>query len=161
MELQVKSLPVTLKPRPLKMFFLLLGSGMFVAIGVWLIPREPLISWATIIFFGLCSVVAVIGLHPKSSFLTLTAEGFLFASLFRRHFVKWSHVQSFSPTRIGGNNMVGWNYVPEFRPLSKLRRANVAIAGVEAALPDTYGMSVDTLCALLSELRNQYEHRAL
>ena len=138
------------------MILLLLGSVLFVVAGIWLFPREPYISVASIVFFGLCSVVAAIGLHPKSSFLTLTTEGFLFASLFRKHFVSWSSVKSFTPVDIGMHKMVGWNYVPEFQASIKLRRVNTAISGAEAALPDTYGMSVQELCTLLSNLHTQY-----
>jgi hypothetical protein len=157
----VQSLPVTFRTRPLKMIFLVLGSGLFVMAGIWLFPREPFIGGITIIFFGLCAVVGVIGLHPKSSFLTLTTEGFLFASLFRRHFVPWSSVQSFVTIQIGLNKMVGWQYMPEFQVSIKIRQVNTAISGAEAALPDTYGMSAEELCTLLSQLHRQYGQRAL
>ena len=140
------------------MITLLAGSLAFVACGVWLLPNEPFIAATTILFFGLCALVAAIGLHPKSSFLTLTTHGFIFASLFRKHFVPWSDVQSFTPTRIGGNKMVGWNYMPSFSASMKLRRANIAISGVEAAFPDTYGMSAEDLSALLNKLHKAYSN---
>jgi len=87
------NLPVTYRTRPAKMALLAVGSGVFVSIGLWLLPREPSFALACIIFFGLCAAVGVVGLLPNSSYLRLTEQGFLFASLFRKHFVDWSDVQ--------------------------------------------------------------------
>ena len=140
---------------------LLAGSLVFVAGGIWMIPREPLIGWMSVVFFGLGAIVFSVNLHPKSSFLTLASEGFTVASLFRQHFVPWSHVREFVPARVGPNKMVGWNYTPEYQAQANLRRINQATSGVEGALPDTYGMSVDALCALLNEIRVSHAKSAL
>jgi hypothetical protein len=149
-------LPVTYRTRPVKMAFLTLGSGIFVSMGLWLLQRQPYVALPCVIFFGLCALVGLVGLLPNSSYLTLTDEGFLFASLFRRHFVSWSDVQSFVPVKIQFNRMVGWNYSPAFRESQRLRGINTAIAGVEAALPDTYGMSAERLAELMNQLRDLY-----
>jgi hypothetical protein len=148
------NLPVTYRTRPMKMAFLALGSGIFVAIGLWLLPRQPFIFLPCIFFFGLCALVGLVSLLPNSSYLTLTEQGFLFASLFRKHFVAWSSVQSFVPVKIRFNSMVGWNYSSEFQESRRLRKVNTAIAGAEAALPDTYGMSVEKLADLMNQLRD-------
>src|ERR1700732_2235463 len=121
------NLPVTYRTRPLKMAFLALGSGIFIAIGLWLLPREPFIALPCIIFFGLCASVGLVGLLPNSSYLTLTEQGFLFASLFRKHYVSWSNVQSFVPVKIQFNSLVGWNYSPAFGESQRLRGINTAI----------------------------------
>jgi hypothetical protein len=148
------NLPVTYRTRPLKMALLALGSGVFVSLGLWLLPREPVIALGCVIFFGLCASVGLVGLLPNSSYLTLTEQGFLFASLFRKDFVAWSSVQSFVPVRIQFNSMVGWNYSSEFRGSTRLRRASTAVAGVEAALPDTYGMPAEQLADWMNQLRD-------
>jgi hypothetical protein len=155
------NLPVTYRTRPLKMAFLALGSGIFIAGGLWLLPREPFIALPCIIFFGLCASVGLVGLLPNSSYLTLTEQGFLFASLFRKHFVAWSSVQSFVPVKIQFNSMVGWNYSSEFQESRRLRRVNTALAGVEAALPDTYGMSAEKLADLMNQLRDIHTRTVL
>lgn len=152
----VQSLPVTYRTRPLKMAFLTLGAGAFVAGGWWLLPREPFVAYASIVFFGLCALVGLVSLLPNSSYLTLTEQGFLFASLFRKHFVAWSSVQQFVPVRIQSHRMVGWTYSAGFQKSKRLRRVNTAIAGVEAALPDTYGMSVEQLAGLMNQLRDSH-----
>jgi hypothetical protein len=140
---------------------LLAGSLLFVVGGIWLIPGEPLIGWLCVVFFGLGVVVFSINLHPKSSFLTLAHEGFTYASLFRQHFVPWSNVQGFMSVRVGPNKMVGWNYTPAFLAHGTVRRVNRATSGAEAALPDTYGMTIDSLCALLNEIRASHAKPAL
>ncbi len=142
------------------MFVLLLGSALFVAGGIWLWPRKPVIGGLAVLVFGFAAIVLAVCLHPRSAFLTLTSEGFTFAALFRKNYVAWSTVQSFATVRIGLNRMVGWNYVPEFRESTSVRRANLAMTGIEAALPDTYGMTADELCALMNEVRERHENPA-
>jgi hypothetical protein len=148
------NLPVTYRTRPVKVVLLAFGSSVFVSIGLWLLPQQPFVALACIIFFGLCASVGLVGLLPNSSYLTLTEEGFLFASLFRKHFVSWSNVQSFAPVKIQLNCMVGWNYSPAFSESQCLRGINTAVAGVEAALPDTYGMPSEQLADLMNQLRD-------
>jgi|SRR3569832_2237369 len=138
------------------MILLTLGSGIFVASGIWLLPQEPYAALASIVFFGLCGSVGVVGLLPNGSYLTLTERGFLFASLFRKHFVSWSSVESFVPVKIQFNQMVGWTYSPEFSGSRYLRGINTALAGVEAALPDSYGVPAEQLATLMNQLRARY-----
>jgi hypothetical protein len=136
---------------------MLLGSLLFVAGGVWIAPREPLTGYSCIIFFGLCAVIGAINLHPKSSYLVLTHEGFTFSSLFRKTFVPWSKVQSILPVRVALTQMVGLNFTPEFWTSAKtVRKVNTALSGAEGALPDTYGMSATDLSALMNELWVRY-----
>ncbi len=153
-------LPVTYRTRPVKMVLLTFGCGIFILSGIWLLPQQPYLALADIVFFGFGALVGLVGLLPGSSYLTLTEEGFLFASLFRRHFVSWSNVQSFVPVKIRFNPMVGWSYSPTFSESQRLRGINSAIVGVEAALPDTYGMSAAQLANLMNQLRDIHANRA-
>jgi len=143
------------------MAIFLVGSAAFVAGGIWMWPREPLVGASSVVFFGLGMFVFALALHPKSSFLTLASDGFTFASLFRKKFVAWSSVQSFSTVRIGPTTLVAWNYTPEFREQVALRKANIAVSGIEAALPDTYGMKADKLCQLMNEMRERHGKPAI
>src|SRR5438067_943194 len=93
-------LPVTYRTRPMKMILIVVGSGIFVWSGFWLRTEQPFVAYAGIIFFGLCGLVGLVGLLPNSSYLTLTDRGFEFASLYRKHFVSWSDVDSFIATKI-------------------------------------------------------------
>jgi hypothetical protein len=152
----LQTLPITFQASRSKTIVLLLTCAAFVAAGFWLWPRQPIVGELSVAFFGLGMIVFAVNLHPRSSFLTLSREGFIFASIFRAHFVPWRNVQSFAIARIGVNKMVCWNYTPEFREHAKWRQVNVAMSGAEAGLPDTYGMKPEALCALLNDLRRRH-----
>ena len=154
-------LPVTYSASRKKMLMLLGVSLAFVAIGVWLYedPENRLMAGLCAGFFGLCALVALVSLHPRAAYLTLNEQGFEFCSLFRKHFVAWSAVQEFVPISMSGNAMVGFYYVPG-QNAPKMRHVSNFIAGVEAALPDTYGHSSVDLARLLNELRRKYGARA-
>jgi hypothetical protein len=122
-------------------------------------PAERLTAELATGFFGLCAVVALVNMHPRASCLTLSETGFEFSSLFRKHFVAWSDVTDFVPMRISGNAMVGFHYNASMKNAPALRRVSSFIAGVEAALPDTYGHSNIELAKLLNELRARYGAR--
>ena len=133
----------------------------FVAAGLWMAPREPLIGYSSAAFFGLGVVIAIVTLHPNSTYLLLDKSGFTFSTLFRKSYVPWHHVQSFVVARVYVNNMVGWNYSPNFQRSPTMRRVNTRISGAEAALPDTYGLSAGELVAMMNNLRAQYGSTAL
>ena len=140
------------------MLILLVGSLAFVADGLLMAREEPIAGYACVAFFGLCALVGAISLHPKSSFLELRADGFEYASLFRRTFVQWRHISQFFPITVHHNAMVGWNYSPEFTDSSAARKVAAALSGAEAALPDTYGMKAAELATLLNSFLARY-HR--
>jgi len=143
------------------MLMLLLASLAFVAIGVVMLrnPAERLMAGLCTGFFGLCAIVALINLHPRASCLTLSEQGFEFSSLFRKHFVAWSDVTGFVPIRMNGNPMVGFFYDASKKGAPAVRHVSSFIAGIEAALPDTYGHSNIELANLLNELRARYGAR--
>ena len=58
-----------------------------------------------------------------------------------------------------GLGMVGFHYNASMKNAPALRRVSSFIAGVEAALPDTYGHSNIELAKLLNELRARYGAR--
>ena len=151
-------LPVTYPASRRKMLMLLGISLVFVAVGVVLMrkPAERMTARLLTGFFGLGAVVALVNLHPRASYLTLSEQGFEFSSLFRKHFVAWRDVTDFVPMRISGNAMVGFHYDASMKNAPALRHVSSFIAGIEAALPDTYGHSNIDLAKLLNELRARY-----
>ena len=58
--------------------------------------------------------------------------------------------------RIQFNQMVGWTYSAAFSGSRRLRGINTALAGVEAALPDSYGVPAEQLATLMNQLRAKY-----
>lgn len=131
----------------------ILGSAAFVAIAMFIYDKHPLVAWLCGGFFGLCSLVGIVNLHPRAGYLTLRRDGFEFASLFRKTFVRWGEVETFVPIRMSGNKFVAWDYVPGYEAHAKIRRVNLSVSGVEAMLPDTYGFKHDELAAMMNELR--------
>lgn len=131
-------------------------SLVFVAAGVWMIPKDPLAGYLTVGFFGVCAIVFAIMLLPNSSYLHLTEEGFIYCNLFRvSQIVRWRDVADFSVTHIRFNPMVGWRYVPEYLERPKWRAMNRFLAAVDDALPNTYGMKAQRLATLMNSFRKQ------
>ena len=149
-------LPVTFPASRARMLRLLAISAAFVAIGFWARDKNPLMMTACIVFFGLGVIVALINLHPRASYLTLSESGFEFSSMFRRHQVAWTDVRQFGVISISGNEMVGWDYLPNHPRSPMARRVSAGLAGVEAALPDTFGHRAVELARLMSELHRKY-----
>ncbi|MGB8717078.1 MAG: STM3941 family protein [Rhodanobacteraceae bacterium] len=148
-------LPITLYPSRIKLMMLLAVSLGFVALGIWIVPSDPLVGYLNIGFFGLGAVVFVLQLNPKSSFLTLSEEGFTYSAMHRRQFVRWQDVDAFKVVRVGPRRFVGWTCVASHDGQGVVQRANKAISGVGAALPDTYGMAPHELARLLDEQRQR------
>ncbi|MGA9342387.1 MAG: STM3941 family protein [Rhodanobacteraceae bacterium] len=155
-QIGASSLPVELHPSGTRMVMLLLGSMAFVAIGVWQLPAHMAMGYASIGFFGLCALVFLLQLHPKCSYLSLRPEGFTFCALFRKHEVKWADARAFTTVRIGPNKTVGWSYSNQFHAHARMRVLNRALAGIDAALPDSYGMRPEDLASLLNQLRSHF-----
>lgn len=150
----------TLRPNRFKCLALLLLSCAFVAIGLnmvfdgntvgWLI-----ISWLSIVFFGLGALVFIVQLLPNAAYLQLDQEGFTVCSLFRSSSYRWSDVDTFEVTLIGLNRMVVFNFSESYHQALSMRQIATAISGYEGALPDSYSLSVPALAALLNEYRNE------
>lgn len=147
------TLPCTLRASKLKMLGLLILSAAFTALGLWMASEAPLTGYLCAGFFGLGLLVFAVQLLPKSSYLHLAQDGFTFAALFGSQTVRWRDVESFSVVRIGHNDMVAWDFAPHYKRQPRGRAVSRGIAGVEAALPDTYGMKAQALANLMNRLR--------
>ncbi|HTT06830.1 MAG TPA: STM3941 family protein [Steroidobacteraceae bacterium] len=145
-------LPAVLKPRKRRLVWLLVGCAAFVAMSCFVLRKNEPAGYAGMAFFGLGVLVAGVSLLPGSAFLQVTHEGFTYCSLYRRHHTAWHDVKEFRPIIVGTKAMVGWNYNAVANHHLRLRRVSAAIAGVEAALPDTYGMTASDLATLLNDL---------
>ena len=145
-----------LKPSILRHVILLLTSAGLVAMGAFLVTRGQPFGWVCIAFFGMGVLVILLTLLPGSSYLELRPGGIELSSLYRKWFVRWSDVQEFFPTRVATKQMVCWNYTPGYAAQARGRRLSMGLAGVEAGLPDTYGLSAQELSALLNEWRAKH-----
>lgn len=152
------ALPLTLRPSRTKWMAVALIAAAFTAMGAVMMRHggtDALWGGASVAFFGLGTVIAVANLLPGASCLRLDENGFEMKSLYRRHRIAWADVAGFGVMTLppAGKQMVGFNYVAGAGKPSRLRRFNLAGFGFEAALPDTYGMKIGDLVALLESIR--------
>ncbi len=146
--------PVALTPSRTKWLLIALGSAVFTASGIWMVATKADKGWFVLIFFALCLAVSAIMLLPGAGGLVLDAEGFKVTSLFRSYFVRWQDVTGFEPISIPyvRRRMVGYDMSSIESTIGAL---NTALAGRNAALPDTYGFSVDELADLMQRWRDR------
>lgn len=142
-----------LRPSRKKLLLLLAISLVFTAGGVRVALDGGIVGWFGLVFFALCSVVAVVSLLPNSAYLRLTRDDFEVRSLFRSQRLRWKDVKAFRPGRIGAKAMVLYDFAPSYAGGRRMRAVSSAIAGTEGALPDSYGLSVADLARLLEAWR--------
>jgi hypothetical protein len=145
--------PFTLFPSRVRWFGIFLGCLTFAAGGIWMIGGGSASGWFVAGFFGLGTIVAGAMLLPGAGALKLDRDGFEVTSLYRRHRTRWQDATGFEAVAVPfrAQRMVVYDDVSlAGRSLAKL---SVAIAGHNAGLPDTYGLAVDDLVALLKAWR--------
>ncbi len=143
-----------LYPSKWKNVLLIFVSLAFVAGGVMMVNEGKWYGYIAIVFFGCGVPIFLWQLMPQASFLKLKKDGFEYASLFRKHSVQWKDIEGFgimkqSQSGITVNKMVGWDYVPEYDEKKKSRAMSKAITGIEAGLPDTYGLKAEELMDIM------------
>jgi hypothetical protein len=148
-------LPMTLHASKVKMLGLVAISAVFVVIGIYMSPKEPVMGLLCAGFFGLCGIVGVLGLIPGGSYLLIERDGFTMSSLFRKHSYRWREVGPFGVKRISRNKMVCWNFAPNYSGPKRGASVSKTLTGIEAALPDTYGKKAEDLAELMNELRQR------
>ncbi len=146
------------KQNLLKNMLLFLGCSAFVVIGIFLIDKDPLIGWGSIIFFGLGVVVSLIQFHPNASYLKLNEEGFEVKGLFRSNFTKWSHVKDFRQGQIKSNKMIFFNYTEEHKKWKQGKKLAKLISGNEGAIQSSYNIKTHELLDLMKAYKLRSNH---
>jgi hypothetical protein len=146
--------PVALYPSRKKWFWLLLLAAVFTAGGVGMVSNKEPWGWLVLIFFGAGLVISAITLLPGAGGLVLDGNGFQVTSLFRSHRSRWRDVTRFEPISVpyARQRMVGFDDATAGRTITAI---NTALSGHNAALPDTYGFSVDELAELMRRWRER------
>ena len=133
--------PVTLHPSRTKWLLVFAGGALFATGGGLMVADGKGTGWFVLIFFVLVALAGAAALLPGAGGLTLDREEFAVTNLFRR-----------LPPCAGGtfNGLEGRAHPAraaeirnEFRHQAKqttalAKRTNVAIAGHNSSLPDTY-----------------------
>jgi hypothetical protein len=152
--------PVRLVPSQGKWLKVLLGCAAFVAIGIWMMRDDATLTktyggipaiymaWGATLFFGLGLIISIVVMLPGAASLTLRADGFTVRKIFRDRIFSWTDADNFSVFTIRTSRLVGFNY--RLFTNTALGRANVALTGRNAALPDSYGLAEEDLVRLMS-----------
>jgi hypothetical protein len=145
---------------------LLIGMG-FVFISVLLVRSDAaptyldkLVGWTGIVFFSTWAVLSAANIFSGAGKLMLHDAGFEVTSFFRSRSVLWRDAAGFKvflpwymPKR---SACVMYDDANEKQktPLQRtIATWNASLAGHNAGLPDTYGLSADELANLMNEWR--------
>ena len=147
----MKSAELVFSASRLKAVLLLLGSIAFVALGWWMKDQKPLIGWLCVAFFGLGVPAALLMFLPGFMSLRLDSEGVELKSMGRKQMIPWKDVQSFKIGSIRGAKMIAIRYRPNYQQQQFSRAAAKALSGMEAAIPNSYNISLIKLEKVLNE----------
>jgi hypothetical protein len=142
--------PVTLYPSKKKWLLIFVIGILLTASGHLMIGDGVRWGWFVFVFFACGSITAVVMLLPGAGALLLDKEGFQATSLFGRHRSRWQDTSGFEAVSIPPSlqKMVVYDDAKLIgRSMAKI---NVGIAGHNAGLPDTYGLSADGLAHLMA-----------
>ncbi len=150
--------PIIVRANRARAIWLVIGSSIFVAIGVFL--WGPTESAATrlfcIGFFGLCGVVGL-GMLISPSRLEIGPSGLVQTVLWRNTKFEWADVYNFRPAIIGlTNKAVGFDYLTERPKRAALRGLNTALAGVQGSLQPGWEVAPEALAGLLNDARERW-----
>lgn len=149
----MKKEPQIFRPNKLKNSILFLGCSVFVAIGVFILDKDPKIGWSSIIFFGLGVIVSLIQFYPNSTYLKLTDEGFEVKGLFRSSFTKWTDIKDFRLGQIKGNKMIFFDYTDKHKKWVNGKKVAKFLSGKEGAVQSSYNIKTDELLNLMKEFK--------
>jgi hypothetical protein len=143
--------------------WLLVGALVFCLAGLVVLASSEGVFWsvAGAVLFAAGGLIFLVQLLLPDS-LALSRDELCVSSLGRRTRIAWVDVAEFGvlqlPVRGGSNSQVG---IRLKAPSSTLRRRMTSgVAGrFDRALPDTYGLTVEGLCALLEEWRDDTMRR--
>ncbi len=113
-------------------------------------------GWYVAAVFGVGVLVFLTMLLPGSSFLRLDSKGFVIRSLYRQTRYSWADVAEFGVAAVGVRRMVVFNFAPGYAGERRGRRLSKGLSGWEAALPDSYGVKLARLSAVMNEYRKRY-----
>ena len=147
---------VVLKSSRGRRFWLFVGSLMLALAGLFVLASSDglFMSLAGVVLLGLGLVLFVVQLVRPDA-LTLRRDAFSFTSLGMRTRFAWADVAGFGVVHVavrrGTVDRVG---IRMQVPVSALRRRMTGLSGeYDTSLPDSYGLSVAELCALMEAWR--------
>ena len=163
MEPSLKLTPSRRKWILLAAVFIMLAGG-FALMYAYTPRRDPpddslVIVGSMIVFFLAGAVLSLLMLSPDRNYLLLTPTGFTVRTLLKRANFRWEEVEEFRTMSVKGMTMVVFSLSSQGKlrlTESVWRTLQKAMGGGDESLPDTYGMSAETLI----ELMNQWKKRS-
>lgn len=149
-----QSLPLTLYPAKLKVWFCLVIALAFTALGAWMALRGERAGWFLGCFFALGIPVFLVTLLPGATYIKVSADGLECCSLFIKAKYRWYDIQSvgtysFRYNGIPTGTFVGINLSPECPTAPRFRAR--ATTGFDTLLPNAR-MDAVALATLINDL---------
>ncbi|MNQ60820.1 hypothetical protein D3C85_751190 [compost metagenome] len=145
---------------------LVLGSGVFVAAGLWMVFSPASFDrsveytlfwgWFSVIFFGATGLVGLSSLVRPTQ-LILSREGFQIHGLRLKPLVRWNEVECFFVSKLKRTKFVSFTLKASTH--SPVRRAAALIGStsrVDGRIPAYLEKGAEEVRALLEEWRTQY-----
>jgi membrane associated rhomboid family serine protease len=154
---------IVLEPRRRKWALIFIGSAVFAAGSLaWFIGQPHVLAAAGVLLFGFGTLVTVLQMVPRWAHLRAGPDGLVIRQPLRRTArLPWNDVEQFTAYEIahqyGSTKMVGYDR----RDLTPARQSvwqtiGRGMSGVDASLPDTYGMRHEELADLLNDARERF-----
>lgn len=118
--------------------------------GFRLLSDGGAIAWFAFVFFGLCSLVAVVQLFARGNHLRLDQKGFTVATLFVTRSYQWSEVDRFFVGYSGAADCVAFDLSPASGRRSLNQWLTRRFLGYDDALPQTYGLAPERLVDVMN-----------
>lgn len=151
-----------LRPSPFRMLGFSLACLGFAAVGLLLIHDGEWLGWPVVVFCGVGTLLFAAVTVPGACHLRLTRDGFEIRTLWRTAGIyRWSDVERFRAGRVGLNKAVVFDFADSYGGQETARAIAKEIGGAEGALPDSYGLSVEALAAIMNEYREAALNRRI
>ena len=103
------------KKRAIRMMLL---CSVFVLLGIWLLPKNPLIGWSSIGFFGLGYPLGIYNLFDKKPMIIINEIG-IFDRSANQDFINWELIHDAYPINISGQKFICLIIDEKFKPSRK------------------------------------------
>ena len=97
---------------------MMLLCSIFVALGIWLLPKEPIVGWSCIGFFGLAYPLGIYNLIDKKPMIIINEIG-IFDRSANQEFINWELILDAYPINISGQKFICLIIDEKFKPSRK------------------------------------------
>jgi hypothetical protein len=136
-------------------FLYFLVSVALMLGGFWMVKDGDPGGWLVFGFFALCTLISLLQLTTSLSHLRLGQDGFTISVPLRSYSYRWSDIEEFSVSEIPEElkGFVVFRFSSSYGKQRVPRKLISTAFGYEGALPDTYGMSPQSLAELMNRWR--------